>query len=245
MSRYLLPAVLLLCALSSLSAQELVNLDQANPPFSYLDKEGAAGPYLALFKEAFRRMGVEANIDVLPWARALAAADAGRAGIGGIYMNTERRGKYDFSDPFYEERIALFVPAGKEFRYRGIEDLSGKLVAGLSGWSYGDAFDAAVKAGRIELDASSADDLVNFRKLGQGRVDVVIDLEDAGRAAMATLGLEGRVTMLPTLFSVNKVYLAYSKTRDKGALLAAFNKAINDMRREGVIDAIMRDAFRK
>jgi len=123
----------------------------------YAKGEVAAGLYPALFKEAFSRMGVRTELTAVPWKRALDDTDAGRAGTGGIYQNSERLKKYDFSEPFYEERLAIFVPTGKEFGFDKMEDLYGKSFNVLSGWSYGDDFDAAVKAGNPVPAAVLAD----------------------------------------------------------------------------------------
>ncbi|OHE64658.1 MAG: hypothetical protein A2Z99_19630 [Treponema sp. GWB1_62_6] len=239
----LMPLLLAMLGVGVLPAQELVQFDQANPPFMYAKGEVAAGLYPALFKEAFSRMGVRTELTAVPWKRALDDTDAGRAGTGGIYQNSERLKKYDFSEPFYEERLAIFVPTGKEFGFDKMEDLYGKSFNVLSGWSYGDDFDAAVKAGKITSDSGATNDKSNFLKMMDGRNNGVISIVESGEAAIKALKLEGKVKMLPKFLVINKVYLAFGKTARKEQILAAFNKAMYDMKRDGTFNKIVEESF--
>lgn len=236
-------AGLLFAAAAHLGAQELVQFDQANPPFMYSKGGQAAGLYPALFNEAFSRMRVNAVLSAVPWKRALDDTDNGKSGTGGIYQNSDRLKKYDFSEPFFEERLAIFVPAGKEFPFAKLEDLFGKSFNVLSGWSYGDSFDAAVKAGKIASDGGASNDQNNFLKMMNGRNDAVIAIVESGEAAIKTLKLQGKVKMLPNYLVVNKVYLAFGKSARKTAVLAAFNKAMSEMKKDGAFDKIVEKAF--
>jgi polar amino acid transport system substrate-binding protein len=227
-----------------LSAQEIVQFDAANAPFMYAAKDGkAAGLYPALFKEAFNRMGVKVTLNSVPWKRALSDTDAGLAGTGGIYQNADRLKKYDFSDPYYEERLAIYVLAGKEFKFDSIADLTGKTFSVLKGWSYGDEFDNAVKAGSIKSDDGATDDQTNFKKLAIGRCDGVISVVESGTASIQALKLEGKVVALPRLLVTNKVYLAFAKTANKTKLLADFNKTMAAMEKDGSFKSIVNSSF--
>lgn len=229
---------------SGLAAQETVQFDAANAPFMFAAKDGsAAGLYPALFKEAFKRMGVKVTLAAVPWKRALADTDAGIAGTGGIYQNSDRLKKYDFSDPYYEERLAIYVMAGKEFKFENLADLTGKSFSVLKGWSYGDEFDNAVKAGKIKSDDGATDDQTNFKKLTIGRCDAVISVVESGTASIQALKLEGKVVSLPKLLVTNKVYLAFGKTANKTKVLADFNKAIAAMQKDGTFKSIVNNSF--
>jgi ABC-type amino acid transport substrate-binding protein len=131
-----------------------------------------------------------------------------------LASKTARREKYDFSEPFFEERLAIFVPAGKAFVYDDIANLSGKTFAVLMDWSYGDEFNGAV-----------------------------IAVGESGAAAIGTLRLEGKVVALPRLLVANKIYLAFAKATRQTSLLAEFNKAMASMQKDGSFKSIINASF--
>lgn len=233
----------LLGPLAAAGAQERIAFDDATPPFMFLDGGGAGGLYPDLVKEAFRRMGVPVECLAVPWRRALADADRGQAAACGLYKTAERSAKYDYSAPLFEERLGLFVLKGKEFPFGGLDDLGGKRIGTRTGWSYGDAFDAAAKAGRVLADAETNSDLTGFQKLLSGRLDAVLAEVEAGEAAVRTLKAGGTVALLPRLYSSQAVYLAYAKAAGKTALLERFNRTVASMKLDGTYDRIVARAF--
>lgn len=235
--------LLRLFAFAFASAQEVVQIDAANPPFMYVTDTGMPGGlYCELILEAFKRMDVPVVVRAVPWKRALYDADAGAAGIGGVYSNSERLQKYDYSDALFEERIVVYVPKGKDFRLTSIADLYGKKINVMAGWSYGDEFDEAVKAGLITVDEVSGDEKTLFL-LAAGRNDATLSVLESGEATVRKLGYADRLTRLPEVLIVNKTYLAFGKKAEKIGLIEGFNKAIADMRGDGTFDQIVKDSM--
>lgn len=220
------------------AAQLVVQFDAANPPFMF-DKGGAAaGLYPAVFAEAFKRAELTVKLQAVPWKRALAALDEGQVGVGGIYQNAERLAKYDFSPAIFEERIAIYVAAGQEAGGK-LEELFGKRVGVLRGWSYGDAFDAAAAAGKITKEELESDGQ-NLTKLAGGRLDAVLAIVESGDAQVKALKLEGKVKRRPGLLVTNPVYLAFSKGAGKKDVLAKLAQAVQAMKKDGSFDAIVK-----
>lgn len=235
-------AALAAVIVSRAHAQELVAVDAANPPFMYADGEKAAGIYPAILSETFKQMGVSAEIVPMPWKRAISGIDAGENGVGGIYQNSERLQKYDYSDKLLDEVIVVYVLKGKGFPFAGIDSLKGRTVGVIRGWSYGDDFDAAAKAGSIKTDEATGDGL-NFAKLAAGRLDVVLAIKESGASVIASNGLADKVEALPTPLSSSPSYLAFAKSSHKGAELAQFNAALAAMHRDGSFDKIVSSAL--
>jgi len=227
---------------AGVSGQVTIAFDQADPPFMYQKGDSPAGLYPSLFKEAFSRMGISATLVAVPWKRALDGADSGANGVGGIYQNTERLAKYDFSAPYYEERVAVYGPRNKGASFTTMEDLYGKTVGVISGWSYGDEFDNAVKTGKIKTDAGDGDN-TNFAKLSAGRVDFVLAIVESGDAAVKTQGLADSLSRFQKLLTVNKVYLVFNKSTNQKDLLAAFDKTMLAMKTDGSFQKIVNEAF--
>jgi polar amino acid transport system substrate-binding protein len=215
----------------------LVNFDAANPPFMYGSVQHAEGLYPALVDAAFTQMGKPVNLSAKPWKRALSELDLGIAGVGGIYKTEERLRKYDYSDPLFVERIAVYYHRDRPIIFSELPDLFGKRVGTLLGWSYGDDFDRARKAGKITVDEVPSD-AQNFDKLARGRVDVVLAIEQVGTSFLRASG--NTDILKSSIYLVEQsTHLAFLRKTDAARLLPDFNRALQDIRRNGVYGRIL------
>ncbi|WP_018610417.1 substrate-binding periplasmic protein [Uliginosibacterium gangwonense] len=228
--------VLAIVPLAALAADPLIiNFDQANPPFMYSKDGKVVGIYPAVIDAAFKQMKTAVSLQAKPWARALQEIDQSGAGVGGIYKNAEREKKYDFSDQIFTEKLVVYFAKAHPITFSKVEDLKGKKVGVLRGWSYGDEFDAARKAGSITADETTGDDL-NFQKLDIGRVDAVIAVAEAGDSL-----LQKYKTLAAAAIPLaqNPTYLAFSKSANKAALLKQFNETIKAMKASGELGKLV------
>lgn len=237
-------AVLCFFAGAAASAQEVVQIDAANPPFMYDGGGKPAGLYCELIREAFKRMGTPVEIRAVPWKRALQDTDAGLAGSGGIYETAERLEKYDYLEPLFDERIAVYAQRGKDFPFKSAADLYGKTVNVISGWSYGDEFDAAVKNGKITVYGVQGDEKT-LSMLAAGRNDAALAIPESGDAIVRKMGLDDKIVRLTGFVAVNKSYLAFGKKAGKKDLLAKFNAAIKAMKADGTFEQIVEQTMGK
>lgn len=207
----------------------VINVDEANSPFMYAKAGKAEGIYPALLAAAFKRINTEASIEAKPWKRAIQEIDEGTAGVGGIYKNAEREKKYDYSEQIFVEKLVVYSSKNTPLNFAKIDDLKGKRVGILRGWSYGDDFDNAKKANAFLAD-EAASDAQNFQKLDLGRLDVVVAISESGNALMTKYKT---ITAAATPLSSNPTYLAFSKAAGKTALLKQFDQAIKDLKKSG------------
>ena len=238
MKRPLLYLVWLLMAVSIFgTAADTISVyvDTANPPFMYLKDGKAAGIYPALIQEAFRHMKVPVDVQAVPWSRALGAIDMGRAGVGGIYKNSERLQKYDYSDLLYVESLVVYFNTSNPITFNQISDLSGKRVGVLRGWSYGDDFDTARKAELFVTEEVGSDEQ-NFLKLEAMRIDLVIAIVESGDP-LQRKGKNIGCSSIP--LSRNSTFLAFSKSKNCTELLRQFNQAIAAMKRDGEFEKLV------
>lgn len=235
--RGLLFLLLLGCNVAAYAA-ELVYVDTSVPPLMYEADGKALGIYPALLAEISRRSGVELDIVAVPWKRALAELEAGRAGNGALYKNSERLQKYDFSTKLFDEVQIVYVRTGNEFKFTGVSSLKGKRVGVIRGWSYGDEFDAAVKSGSISADGVDSDEQ-NFKKLLIGRIDAMISIRETAAAAIAAGGYKDKVTALSPPLSNSSAYIAFAKSAHKQEVIDKLNKAIQAIRSDGSFDLIV------
>jgi polar amino acid transport system substrate-binding protein len=233
-----------LLAASPTLAQEPVAFDSDYKPFMHGEVNAPKGLYPRIVAEAFKRMNVPVTLNAYPWKRALSLAEAGASGVCGIYLTRERQEIYDFSLSLHRETILVYVRKGQEFPFSHIDDLQGKTIGVMRGWSYGDAFDQAVRTGKVRKE-ETGEDAMNAQKLVLQRVDAFLAAPESMTRLLPKLGLEGVISPLPTPLAVNDAHLAFAKSARKMELLAAFNAALASMRAEGLLDTYATEEFSK
>ncbi|MGM9482353.1 substrate-binding periplasmic protein [Roseateles sp. NT4] len=219
--------------LAARAAPEVViALDSQNPPFMYAGRDGQPrGVYALLLRTVFAQLDVPARIVCLPWPRALAGLDRAEHGVGGLYATADRQARNDFSQALHVETIRVYTRRGGLRLFDRIDDLRGLRVGVLRGWSYGDAFDAAARAGAVLVEPVSSDSQ-NFGKLERGFLDVAIAIEQSGDALLAT-GDYPSVRALPNPLTENPTYLAFNKSAQQRNLISRFDESLDKLRRSG------------
>lgn len=240
LSRLLLVSLLSCCALCA-QADTLVAIDNANPPFMYQEAEQPRGLYPLMLQAIFARVGEPLEIRPMPWKRALLRGASGELGIAGIYQNARRLEVFDYSAPLFEEKLLLYVRKDRPFAFRQLADLQGKTIGVIRGWSYTEAFDQAVREGRVQTEEGSADE-ANLRKLASGRLDAVLAIELAGQHIIQRPGLENLVALEQPL-SINPTYLVFAKQAQQQELLQRFNRALHDMQQDGSLQVLVQQVM--
>jgi polar amino acid transport system substrate-binding protein len=239
----LIPAILFSAAstFASAAGPVIIDLDSANAPFMSAKDGKAVGIYPAIIQAAFKHMNVAVTLQPEPWKRALEETDNGKAGIGGVYKNADREKKYDFSDKLFTEKIQVFYSKTAPVAFSGLDDLKGKKVGVIRGWSYGDDFDNARKAGAVIAEDGDSDE-GNIRKLDAGHLDVVIAVAESGAAIMAK---DKNVGVVATPLTQNPTYIAFAKTANMKALLHQFDQALKEMQKTGELKSAVSAALGK
>jgi polar amino acid transport system substrate-binding protein len=219
----------------------LINFDAADPPFMYGTAQHAQGLYPELIAAAFQRMRQPVRLSAKPWRRTIGEIELGVAGVGGIYKSKERVAKYDFSEPLFVERIVIYYDIKRPLKYQTLSDLNGKRIGVLLGWSYGEEFDNARKAGKFVVEEVAADSQ-NFDKLVHGRVDAVLAVEQAGNKLMRNIP-NAPIARNAGVLTELSTYLAFPKSMQAQALLAQFNQAMQELRRDGTYARIVNNVM--
>lgn len=233
----LLFVLTLVCApLARAGEAIVVAFDGACIPTQYADAQGrAAGIYPAIVGAAFARIGAPARLEVQPFRRAMAGLREGTLAGGAVVMTAERQAPAAFSAPYFTETVGVYT-RGDDATLRSVRQLRGKRVGVIRGWSYGAEFDAAREAGAFTVEEVDTD-LANFRKLALGRVDAVMATTAAGELLRRLPGFALFSTPLRPILAV-PIRLAINRNDARRDLLARFDRAIEQMRKSGEIDAI-------
>lgn len=230
-----------LCSAATSKADPLlIQVDAGNPPFMYTvgASEAAAGFYPAVLQAAFAQFGTPIVVKAVPWKRALLELERGVAGVGGIYKNDERSAKFDYSDPIFVERIAVYYSTRNAIDFRSIHDLYGKRIGIIRGWSYGDDLDLARKYDQVIVEEVNGDQQ-NFKKLASGRLDAVLAVVESGERMLEDgAGELAYIKMSNTLLASHPAYLAFSKKENRLETLKLFNKALAAMKKDGSLEKL-------
>lgn len=237
----------LLCALGLVSASQAAALRLLTgnyPPYEYLEDGQVKGLSVELLEEAFRRCHRDITIEILPWARALAEAQAGRAdAVFSALKTPEREAALAFSrEPLVTLNSSLFARRDKTIRYRGeLSELSGYTIGILNGTSSGAAFDGAVRSRLLSHVDSANDTETNIRKLLAGRIDLMASdryvaiyyLRKNGQA-----GQEQLVELAPPL-QRSLGYLAFSRKPQLAGVREEVDAALAAMKKDGTYQRIV------
>ena len=99
------------------------------PPYVYMDDNGdITGLDVELAREAFRRMGYEAEFTSIDWERKKALVDAGEIDcIWGCFSMNGREEDYRWAGPYMVSRQVVAVNRHSDIQ--AIEDLAGRSIA--------------------------------------------------------------------------------------------------------------------
>lgn len=121
--------------------------------------------------EALRDNGLEVDYALVPWIRALTVTKRGGYDvIPGLWYTDERNRDFAFSEPFLSNDLVTISLASDPRDYNEPEDLKGRHVALVRGYTYPDYLQEQQGA-HFELGVSLG---ANLKKLLFKRVDVVI-----------------------------------------------------------------------
>ncbi|WP_189429479.1 substrate-binding periplasmic protein [Alishewanella longhuensis] len=208
------------------------------PPFL-----GAELPEQGVIARLIRDIFAEAQISVqftfLPWSRAMHDTVNGKYAATAVWMFADDRAKnFLYSAAVLNEKFVFFYRKSQPFYWQQLTDLQGMIVGGVSGYSYGPNFDAAVKNHIIGLDIVGTVEQ-NFQRLALGRVDVVAEEISVGYHMLQQRlpDIANSITHHPQPLLVNQSFLLFPKTNPQSeALNLLFNTLLQEFRANGRYD---------
>lgn len=229
---------LALCLVASAAEAEaplLVLTSAQTAPKTFQDEHDRASGYLVeITAEALHRAGYVAQIEALPWARAVAQAEAGEGLVTGFSRTPERDQLFEYSDAVYDDRVVLVTRRAADFPFNSLADLAGHSVGIQRASSYGPALEAMLDQINIARDNGHCE---RIKMLGAGRIDAAI--VSGGVPAVlynaAVAGVDPHDLVIHAIpVAIDPNYIAIAKTRpDAHEILGRINVALADMARDG------------
>lgn len=182
--------------------------------------------------EAFSEQGYQVELLYMPWKRAMKEAKAGR--VDGTFLwgaNEERAEHFYYSDTVLTLTNVLFQRRSNPIHWSKIEDLAQYRIGGVDGYSYG--IERWEELGFIKLQRVHKPEL-NYRKLQQGRLDLVIEDTYVGKSILEELNLTSQISINEKPINQLSYYILIPKNGAKATqLIEAFNRGLGKIRSDG------------
>ena len=209
------------------------------PPYAdeALPEQGLA---IDIVTTALKRAGYSPEVTTASLSQILEGSKTGAYDVFATPWYTLDRDKYlDFSQPYLESSVHFIKRKDTSFEYNKFDDLEGMTIGVIESYAYDEDFNESRFIEKI--NASSLNE--NLRKLVEGEIDLSLDDELVLRYTlnqwmpneMATLEI------LAKPLTTRGVNIGVSRENPEHArIVADFDKAIAQMKKDGTHDKIMR-----
>ena len=242
----LLGAAMLACATLAMAAPRHIALLVGDT----LDEHGRAKPMAQwqrkLLDDVEHELDIVFDIRMVPWPRAELNAINGAGLVFGLPKTAERLRVLRYSDIAAINNLWLVTRSDATFEFNGIEDLRGKRIGAVRGFSYGEEFERA-RGTLFQVDDEISSRAARLSRLMLRRVDVVLLYQANGqgvdeiqasinsmmqeplKAIKAPANVHFAVLPKP-LVADNGVYFAIARDKDDG-IIARINAALARLRK--------------
>ncbi|WP_417791957.1 substrate-binding periplasmic protein [Stutzerimonas xanthomarina] len=245
MRRVLVAGLLLLMAVSARAAlpddYKMVLLTENFPPFNmaadgknYAADHNISGINAEIVREMFKRAEIDYSLTLrFPWERIYnQVLEHPDQGLFSTTYTPEREPLFKWVGPLASTGWVLLAPAGSPMRLSSLEQAKEYQVGAYKN----DAVSQHLESKGFE-PINSLRDQENIGKLLKGQIDLWATTDPVGPYLAKQEGISGLTTVLR--FNDAQLFLALNKqTPDE--VVTRLQSALNEMKRDGAIDAIMR-----
>ncbi len=239
-----LMSIYLLSPLLHAAPLKLVTLQY--PPYAYQQGDKVEGLAVKIVEEAFKRIQQPVEIQILPWARAIAYVESGKVdAIFTAYKTTEREQFADYSNEvLIDQFVTMFVKSDSSISFDGdLNKLSDYQFGTVRKVSYGNIFDTAVKDGILKNIQYAKMGEMNIKKLLAGRFDILVSNRyGALHILKQTNSLDKVKELRPELQSIPS-YIAFSKKNELVEIRNQYDLALKQMKTDGSYQDIIGTFF--
>ncbi|AXE33664.1 transporter substrate-binding domain-containing protein [Chromobacterium phragmitis] len=220
------------------SGELVIGLEGTFPPYS-LWKDGQLQGFEVDFGRALaKQMGLKARFLPTVWDHMLdnLASDRLDAVINQVVATPERATRFDFSIPYTYSGLQLVVRKADLARFRGAADLAGAHVGVSAGTNYEQWLRENAPQAHIHL---YPDDPTKYDGLRRGEVSAIV----INRLAAFNLSLQSHGELAPAGRMLAREDACVVLRKGNAKLLAAVNRAIGHLQRDGTLQALSRKWF--
>ena len=229
--------VALLCmvfSLASLQASERrvisVAVDNSFPPYGYMENIDGERVFMGFNADILKAVSLatdhEIMIHPMSWERAVRALERGDVdAIAGMKYDRKREAKYDFSEGYMLNSLAIFVQKNT-WDIQGLESLKGKKVAVYKN----DVAYERLQELPLHL-ALTADEEEALQRLLKGEVDAVLGNRLTGEYLLQQMGRQSELKIVGGEIDRERYCLA---VRKNDPLLGVLNQGLKLIQKNGI-----------
>jgi len=229
-------------------AEEIITIFTGDGWPPYVDKVlPSYGLYPRITTEAFKAVGVTVEYKFYPWKRSLEKVRDGEADAAGYWVNTADR-ELDFylSDAIHEEEMVFYHLKHYPFHWETLGDLKDVVIGATIGYSYGEAFDHAERAGKLDVTRVPKDKQA-LQMLRSGRIDIFPLNRGSGYTLLQQIFRADKVALFthhPTPVFSYPLHLLFPRHLEKSTrLMALFNEGLKRLKESGRYDQILAESI--
>ena len=229
------------CAQPALTGEKKLLLVTAPyPPFVHdAGSPHGEGMDIEIAREAMRRSGYVLDVQFVPWKRALWMLEHGEADLTTTISRSGDRDRYLAWSQGYRSwvRYHFYARAEQGQSLTHLDGLDGTTLGVASGYFYPDAI---VKPVRTKVRLEPGKDLgTSVNMMLAGRTDYIVVNGIAGAWEIHQMGVKNALVRQPLVYSSDSpTYMAFSKARSYHPSMAAMNKGLADMEKDGTLARI-------
>jgi len=231
------------CALPAASHETIRILTEEYPPFNYTENGKITGLATEVVQAVLKEIGMEGQIQSLPWARAYETAkNSENVLIYAIHRSKEREKLFKWIGPIMPTNFYLFSWKSRKLQISDLQSAR-NLQIGTVNQDIGEQFlvQHGFTLGR-NLQSSGKYEQ-NYEKLKLGRIDLWVMNELSAYHIARQNGDDPSHVLQKALFipelSGNGNYMAFGlKTSD--ALVERFRKGLESIKKNGTYDALQK-----
>lgn len=208
------------------------------PPYADAGLPGQ-GLGVEIVTTALKRAGYTTYMRIDSLDRILEGGSIGVYDVFATPWYSDARNQYlEFSEPYLESYVRFIKKKDLDFTYESFDDLKGMMIGTVQDYAYDEQFNDS----RALIKISERNLIQNLLKLTQGRIDLTLDdelvLQYEINQYMPNSMQE--LEFLPKPLAVRGIHIGVSRENpDHEKIVAAFNKAIGEMKKDGSYDTIV------
>jgi len=210
-------------------------------PFIIYDSEKdiVSGIDIDIIDKIYSEAGYQIEYKIVPWDTSINMMKKGLADIiPAIAINKEREDFLNFSINYRNEsRYNFYTSKENDIFINNIDDLKGKRIGVLAGYTYYSDFD---KNNTFHRDINVKEEIM-FRKLMKGQIDVIILNSYSGDYIIKKLGLGNKVKVenyKHVEADTSETRIGFCKIKDNKEAINLFNKKYLELEKDGIIKKI-------
>lgn len=240
-----LASTVFFCTWTYADSIKQLRLATTNFPPYYGENMPEGGPFTRITRQAFAEAGYQANIEFIPWVRAVEWGKEGKvAGIVGAWITPDRKPYFVATEAVMTNKLVFYKQRNSPIKFDTYEDIAAQDL--WIGTVYGYAQPKGLSEAGVNFVYTTRDKQP-FMLLSKGRVDLVIVDQDYAKVTLALPDMKPyleRVEVIDRVMEQRDLHVLLSRKVDNvDEIIKAFNQGLASLKQDGRYQQILSGAL--